>query len=639
MNLKGQLSELKRNYTRLPIVEQADISCRLAKQLEKAGDYDGACEALSIFWPERDKLPRLEGLDDLRRAEILLRSGALAGWRGSAEQAEGDQETAKNLITRSIELFAGFEQPVRLAEARGELGLCYWREGSYDEARIQLADALNCLSDRDSELEAVLLIRAAIVEVDAQQFDRALRLYNEALPLVEETEDHALKGSFHIGYGILLTRLATPENREDYMDRALIEYTAASFHFEQAGNDRYLARVENNLGFLYFSIGQSKDAHKHLDRARHLFVQLKDIGTAAQVDDTRARTLMAEGHVFEAERIVRGAVRILQRGGEQAVLADALTTHGTALARLGNTERAAETFEQAIKVAETAGDVETASRTKLSIIEELGDKLSIKELIAKYRSAIDVLQRSQDPTTGKRSMACSAKLLDVIERLDPEQGLPVTTWEGFSLRQHVQTGERAVIERALRDAGGSVTRASRLLGFKHHQSLISLINGRHKDLLDTRSTVRKRRRHIVKPKKHKKRVTRYKKTLNSVPLSILHVEDHPMVAKVIGEMLEAANYRVELCTDGKAALAKLTGDDHYDVLVIDNELPGLNGLELVRTTKKMTHRRRMRIIMLSGDDIEKQAWSAGADEFLRKPEGVERIAATVERVLAANDDT
>jgi tetratricopeptide (TPR) repeat protein len=183
MNLKGQLSELKRNYTSLPIVEQAEISCRLAKQLEKAGDYDGACEALSIFWPERDKLPRLEGLDDLQRAEILLRTGALAGWRGSAEQAEGDQETAKNLITRSIELFAGLEQPARLAEARGELGLCYWREGSYDEARIQLADALNCLGDRDSELEAVLLIRAAIVEVDAQQFDRALRLYNDALPL------------------------------------------------------------------------------------------------------------------------------------------------------------------------------------------------------------------------------------------------------------------------------------------------------------------------------------------------------------------------------------------------------------------------------------------------------------------------
>src|SRR6185295_15494108 len=184
----------------------------------------------------------------------------------------------KNLITQSLELFEQLKRPVKIAEARGELGLCYWREGSYDEARIQLADAMRLLGDEDSELKAVLLIRAAVVEVDTQQFDQALRFYSEALPLVEKTQDHALKGSFHIGYGILLMRLATPENREDYIDRALIEYAAASFHFERAGNDRYLARVENNLGFSYFTIGQEKDAHKHLDRARYLFVQLKDIG-------------------------------------------------------------------------------------------------------------------------------------------------------------------------------------------------------------------------------------------------------------------------------------------------------------------------------------------------------------------------
>jgi len=639
MNLKAQLAELKKDDT-LTLIERADFSCQVAKQLEKAGDYSAAWEALSIFWPGRDEPPKLEGLDDLRRAEVLLRSGALAGWRGSAEQAEGDQETAKNLITQSLELFEQHEQPVKIAEARGELGLCYWREGSYDEARIQLADAMRLLGDEDSELKAVLLIRAAVVEVDTQQFDQALRFYSEALPLVEKTQDHALKGSFHIGYGILLMRLATPENREDYIDRALIEYAAASFHFEQAGNDRYLARVENNLGFLYFTIDQHKDAHRHLDRARYLFVQLKDIGTVAQVDDTRARTLMAEGHVAEAERIVRAAVRTLERGGEQGVLADALTTHGTALARLGNTERAAETFQQAIKVAETAGDLEAASRTRLSIIEELGDKLPVKELIGNYRSAIDVLRSSQDPTTGKRSMACSAKLLDVIERMEPEQDLPETTWDGFSLRQHVRTSERAVIERALRDAGGSVTRASRLLGFKHHQSLISLISTRHKDLLPSRSTVRKRRRHILsKSKKPRRKVERRVTRSQTSQVSILHVEDHEMVAKLIGEVLESADFRVQLCTDGDAALRMLTSNDPYDVLIIDNSLPGLSGLELVQRTRKMTHRRRMPIIMLSGDDIEKQAWSAGADEFLRKPKGIDRIVSTVERLLAKRNDT
>lgn len=42
--------------------------------------------------------------------------------------------------------------------------------------------------------------------------------------------------------------------------------------------------------------------------------------------------------------------------------------------------------------------------------------------------------------------------------------------------------EAALIRRALRDANGSVTLASRLLGFKNHQSLQAMLSGRHRDL-------------------------------------------------------------------------------------------------------------------------------------------------------------
>ena len=74
-----------------------------------------------------------------------------------------------------------------------------------------------------------------------------MQFYKRAAPLVERSDDHALKGSFHFEYGLILRRLSAPENREDYLDQALIEYAAASFHFEEAGNERALARVENNL--------------------------------------------------------------------------------------------------------------------------------------------------------------------------------------------------------------------------------------------------------------------------------------------------------------------------------------------------------------------------------------------------------
>src|SRR5437016_1030849 len=412
MKLSSQLTALREKTRGLTTPERARYFCDLAKQLEKAGKYDAACEALSEFWPDSNEFLSLNDLDEATKAVVLLRAGALAGWLGGTDQAAGSQETAKDLITQSIEIFERLGQTREAAEAHGDLALCYWREGSFDEARIHLANALRVLGGDDSEVKAILLIRAGMVEVDAQRLDRALRLYDEAAVLVERSEDHALKGSFNFGYGVLLRRLAAPENREDYLDRALIAYAASSFHYEQAGNERALARVENNLGYLFFTIGKYDEAHKHLDRARHFFLSLSDAGAVAQVDETRARTLLAENRLAEAERVVRYAVRVLQKGDQHALVAEALTTHGVALARLGDYPSAKRLFQRAVEVAETAGDLEGAGRAKLSIIEELSGQTPAAQLLSIYQSAAELLKQSQDPSTSKRLIVCDQKVIE-----------------------------------------------------------------------------------------------------------------------------------------------------------------------------------------------------------------------------------
>jgi CheY-like chemotaxis protein len=634
MNLKVQLPALQKQRDNLTLAERAELSCDLAKQFEKAGDYDAACKALAEFWPKANQPANVQGLDETIAAAVLLRAGAVAGWLGGASQTEGAQETAKDLITQSIEIFDRLGHTTSSAEARGDLALCYWREGAYDESRIHLVEALSQLSDDNIELKAVLLIRLAIVEVDRERFEDALSLYGQALPFVKQSEDHALQGSFHSEYGLLLRRLATPENRENYIDRALIEYTAASFHYEKAGNERALARVENNLGYLYFTIKRHKEAHTHLDRARQLFQKLRDIGAVAQVDETRARTLLAQGYVTEAERVVRAAVRVLERGGQQAVLAEALATHGVALARLGNDLRSRSLFERSATVAETAGDLEGAGRAKLSIIEELGEKISAVELVSIYRSAIDLLKNSQDPASTKRLISCAEIILNTLARLETQTPEAIEdSWEGFSLKRHVKAAESSVIERALRDAGGSVSKAAKLLGFKHHQSLISLLNSRHKDLLKTRSTVRKRRRHIVRPPGTRKAVAKRVIPVPKSEISILHVEDHDLIARTIGDIIAAENWQVDLCSDSDTALLKLTGNDRYDVLIFDNNLPGISGLELVARARKITNRRRTPIIVLSAEDCEQAAWRAGANAFLRKTQAMDQLATTIRRLV------
>jgi CheY-like chemotaxis protein len=608
----------------------------LAKQLEKAGEYEATCEALSEFWPDRAGPPTLDGLDQQTTAEVLLRVGALAGWLGSARQAEGSQEMAKNLITQSIEIFEELGHSEQVAEAHSDLALCYWREGAFDEARINLAEALGRLKNVDTDLKATVLIRAGIVEVKAGRFVEALRLYDESAPLVEQSTEQALKGSFHLSHGTVFSRLAAAESREDYLDRALIEYAAASFHFEQAGHTRQYARVENNLGFLFSTIGKFKEAHEHIDRARGLFFNLGDSGHVAQVNDTRARTLLAEGRIVEAERYARSAVKTLEKGDECSLLVEALTTHGTALARTGKVGRSRTTLQRAIKVAETCGDLEGAGRANLSIIEELGDQTSAMDLVSNYKSAVDLLQRSQDPSATKRLLSCATKVIDALGDVRDEEDAEVKelSWEGFSFRQQILKSEKAIIERALRDAGRSVTKAARLLGFNHHQSLIALINSRHKDLLKARSIVQKRRRQIFsKPKKATRKIVADASKPAASQISILQAEDNEMVASLLGDMFATQHWWVERCADGGSALDKLTSRERYDLLLFDNDLPGLSGLELVLRARSMPHRRRTPIIMLSGDDCEAEAWRAGVDDFLRKPKGIDQILSTIARLL------
>jgi CheY-like chemotaxis protein len=635
MNLTAQLTALREETRELTRVERARRCCDLAKQLEKAGEYDAACEALSEFWPERDRSLNLNDLDEATTGEVLLRAGALAGWLGSTDQTEGSQETAKDLITQSIDLFQELGLSERVAEARGDLALCYWREGSYDEARITLADSISFLGNENSDLKAALLIRAGIIEERTRRLHEALRLYNEAAPLLKTSEDHALMGAFHNEFGLVFKHLSTPENRQDYLDRALMEYTAASFHFEQAGNTRYLARVENNLGCLFFKSRKYGEAHKHLGRARHFFMDLKDMGMIAQVDDTRARTLLAEGRVAEAERVVRYAVRILKRGDEQAVLAEALTTHGVALARLGDHSSARRLLQRAIEVAETAGDLEGGGRAKLSIIEELFNQNPEADLAANFLSAANLLQHSQDPSTKERLISCARKMIESFGAGPVEtEAAKITSWKGFSLKQAVLKTEKAIIERALKEAGGSVSKAARLLGLRSHQSLISTINVRHRDLLAIRSPVRKRRRSLSsRQKKGRRRGRKRSPAQRASAISILHVEDNVLLANLIADMFVEEEWRIELCTDGDSALRKLTGSDHYDLLLFDYELPGLNGLELVKRARNITHRRRTPIIMLSASNCEKEAWRAGADAFLKKPEQIDELQSTVARLL------
>jgi CheY-like chemotaxis protein len=116
-------------------------------------------------------------------------------------------------------------------------------------------------------------------------------------------------------------------------------------------------------------------------------------------------------------------------------------------------------------------------------------------------------------------------------------------------------------------------------------------------------------------------------------LTILYAEDYGLLLHYVKELLEEQGWRVETCADGLSALERIEGDKDYDLLVLDNSLPGMSGLELVRRARSLPHRRRTPVIMLSASDVALSASRAGVNIFLKKPDEIDALVETIRRLL------
>jgi tetratricopeptide (TPR) repeat protein len=470
--------------------ERALLRCAVAADLIHAGQYEAAREALGELWQGIGGRPEVEGMPPAVVAEILLQCGTLTGWLGSARSVEGSQERAKDLLSEALRRFKSQGRRAKASEAQYELGICYWRLGAYDEARVVMEEALKPLADADIKLKAKILIRRTLVEVSENRYYEALNILKEAESVFESAGD-ALKGRWHGQKALVLRRLATAEGRADYADSAVIEFTAAIYHYERAKHERYAATNLNNLAMLLYKLGRHRDAHEHLDRAGAGLRRLNDAGLLAQVDETRARVFIAEKKYREAERVIARAVQTLEQGGESALLADALTVRGVTLARLTEYEDSINTLRRAADVAEGVGALTNAGLAALSLIEEHGAaRLSAPEVFKVYMRADKLLKDTQDMEDIARLRACARVALRRLSGARLRD-------RNFSFYGAVQDFEATIIEQALEEEAGSVTRAARLLGLKH-QTLTSMLQTRHQKLLGKRTPREKRFKSIIR---------------------------------------------------------------------------------------------------------------------------------------------
>lgn len=146
---------------------EALLRCQTALDLRDRSEYDAAREVMAPIWSGViGSRPNTEGLHDTVVPEVLLTTGILTGWLGSRNEIQDADDYARDLITESITLFEALGDSKKVAEARTELAVCYWRAGANDEARIWFTTALERLKT-EGNTRANALLGLSVVEWSA----------------------------------------------------------------------------------------------------------------------------------------------------------------------------------------------------------------------------------------------------------------------------------------------------------------------------------------------------------------------------------------------------------------------------------------------------------------------------------------
>ena len=399
--------------------ERVLACCTIAREKIEIGDYEAGCSILAPWW-KLGQRPNQKGLDRVAAAELLLTTGSLSDAVARAERIVGGQRLAEALISGAIALFEHLGEETRAVEARIELGCCYYHQGLFEIAHSTLRSCVESLTNEDYELRAVALIRLAIVERHSGRRHEALDLLEQVSP-IEKLISPWTKGRFLTEMANTLKEFGVAESRKSYFDRALTHYREAGLQFEQVGNLRYAAAVENNRGYLLLSLKRFEESKIHLERARTLFSGLGDSIGGAQVDETLAQLHLASNNYELAEHAIELAVNTFEGSGEDALLAEALTTQGLILCRLGRKQEAKPIIERARRVAERCGDREGAGRALLILIEEMCEQLADDERREIGAQANQLLANSQQQATRERLRKCLETIAEAHTRYEAQR--------------------------------------------------------------------------------------------------------------------------------------------------------------------------------------------------------------------------
>jgi CheY-like chemotaxis protein len=123
-----------------------------------------------------------------------------------------------------------------------------------------------------------------------------------------------------------------------------------------------------------------------------------------------------------------------------------------------------------------------------------------------------------------------------------------------------------------------------------------------------------------------------------MPKHVLVVEDNPQSVELISELIQAEGHRVTTATSGDEALSKAR-TDYPDLILMDIQLPGVDGLTVTRALKANAETMEIPIVGISAhvlkEDVQR-ALEAGCIAYLPKPLDTRRFLDLMARLLRSD---
>jgi DNA-binding response OmpR family regulator len=116
-------------------------------------------------------------------------------------------------------------------------------------------------------------------------------------------------------------------------------------------------------------------------------------------------------------------------------------------------------------------------------------------------------------------------------------------------------------------------------------------------------------------------------------MKILIVEDDRLLSATLAKVLGANHYAIDLAHDGEAALELATAVE-YDLILLDVQIPKLDGISLCRKLRSQGYRKP--ILLMTGNDSDADVvagFDAGADDYISKPFATEVLLARIRTLL------